>query len=305
MKLETTLATFSSKAGDPFSARVTEPVVMDGKTVIPIGTTVEGRVTKINEPRRIAGKPTIGIFPRKPGPSEWRPIHAERHRWLTPTPATAPTSTPKASSKAPAIDGKDITEIGMGTGGGMLIGGLADGGKGLLIGGAIGATVTVTHWLGKAPLRDASCRHELVMELNRPMTMTTPASRPIGAIESRGLDGPSFIAAGTPSSGEPHYLEPCTAALIHRPPADLPPPATPVRSILPPAGVDRQMVLPHTKTQAQPHGQQASELCVSLHFVDPAAEPRAATPAADETQNFGPAPARAPSVFVESVRIAI
>jgi len=35
MKLETTLATFSSKAGDPFSARVTAPVVVDGKTVIP------------------------------------------------------------------------------------------------------------------------------------------------------------------------------------------------------------------------------------------------------------------------------
>ena len=42
MKLETTLATFSSKAGDPFSARVTEPVVVDGKTVIPVGATVEG-----------------------------------------------------------------------------------------------------------------------------------------------------------------------------------------------------------------------------------------------------------------------
>src|SRR5271170_671754 len=63
MKLETTLATFSSKAGDPFSARVTEPVVMDGKTVIPIGTTVEGRVTKAEGPRRISGKPTIDIFP--------------------------------------------------------------------------------------------------------------------------------------------------------------------------------------------------------------------------------------------------
>src|SRR6202142_2818109 len=63
MKLDPTLATFSSKAGDPFSARVTEAVVMDGKTVIPIGTTVEGRVTKSTEPRRIAGKPTIAIFP--------------------------------------------------------------------------------------------------------------------------------------------------------------------------------------------------------------------------------------------------
>src|ERR1700678_1477157 len=65
MKLETTLATFSSKAGDPFSARVTEPVVMDGKTVIPIGTTVEGRVMKASEPRRIAGKTTTAIFPHQ------------------------------------------------------------------------------------------------------------------------------------------------------------------------------------------------------------------------------------------------
>src|SRR5580693_5871328 len=63
MKLETSLATFSSKAGDPFSARVSEPVVIDGKTVIPIGATVEGRVMKADGPRRIAGKPTIDIFP--------------------------------------------------------------------------------------------------------------------------------------------------------------------------------------------------------------------------------------------------
>jgi hypothetical protein len=43
--------------------------------------------------------------------------------------------------KGAGHDGKDMTEIGMGTGGGMLIGGLAGGGKGLLIGGAVGATV--------------------------------------------------------------------------------------------------------------------------------------------------------------------
>src|ERR1700693_6621582 len=63
VKLENTLSTFSSKEGDAFSGRVTEAVMLDGKTVIPVGATVQGRVTKVNEPRRIAGKPTIGIFP--------------------------------------------------------------------------------------------------------------------------------------------------------------------------------------------------------------------------------------------------
>ncbi|MFZ0143599.1 MAG: hypothetical protein WAL08_04540, partial [Candidatus Sulfotelmatobacter sp.] len=63
VRLETTLATFSNKAGDPFQARLTQAVVLNGKTLIPAGTMVEGRVTKVAEPRRIAGKPTIGILP--------------------------------------------------------------------------------------------------------------------------------------------------------------------------------------------------------------------------------------------------
>src|ERR1022692_3850522 len=63
VKLETTLATFSNKAGDPFQARLTQPVVLNGQTVIPAGAIVEGRVTRVSEPRRISGKPTIGILP--------------------------------------------------------------------------------------------------------------------------------------------------------------------------------------------------------------------------------------------------
>jgi hypothetical protein len=171
MKLETTLATFSSKAGDPFSARVTEPVVMDGKTVIPIGTTVEGRVTKTNEPRRIAGKPTIAIFPETlvlPNGDKFM-LNAT----LVDTNARHGTDVNQEGQfKGDGIDGKDLTEIGLGTGGGMLIGGLADGGKGFLIGGAIGATVTVTHWLGKHRSAMLPAGTELVMELSRPMRMT-------------------------------------------------------------------------------------------------------------------------------------
>src|SRR5271165_1223609 len=174
MKLETTLATFSSKAGDPFSARVTEPVVMDGKTVIPVGTTVEGRVTKATEPRRVAGRPTIAIFPENlvlPNGDRFM-LNAS----LVDTNARHGTDVnTEGQFKGAGHDAKDLTEIGMGTGGGMIVGGLADGGKGLLIGGAIGATVTVTHWLGKHRSAMLPAGTELVMELSRPMTMTTAA----------------------------------------------------------------------------------------------------------------------------------
>jgi hypothetical protein len=175
MKLETTLATFSSKAGDPFSARVTEPVVVDGKTVIPIGATVEGRVTKSNEPRRIAGKPTIAIFPEHlvlPNGDRFM-LNAS----LVDTNRRQGTDVNQEGQfKGAGHDGKDMTEIGMGTGGGMLIGGLAGGGKGFLIGGAIGATATVAHWLSKHRSAMLPAGTKLVMELNRPMTMAAASN---------------------------------------------------------------------------------------------------------------------------------
>ena len=63
VKLETTLATFSNKPGDLFQGQLIQPVVLNGRTLIPAGTRVEGRVAKVAEPRRISGRPTIKIIP--------------------------------------------------------------------------------------------------------------------------------------------------------------------------------------------------------------------------------------------------
>jgi hypothetical protein len=175
VKLETALATFSNKAGDPFSGRVTEAVMLDGKPVIPIGASVQGRVTKVSEPRRVAGKPTIAIFP------ESVVLPNGEHYMLNAT--LVDTSVHNGTDvndegqfKGKGHDGKDMIEIGMGTGGGMLVGGLIGGGKGVLIGGAVGATATVTHWLSKKNSAVLPAGTELVMELSRPLEMTAAAT---------------------------------------------------------------------------------------------------------------------------------
>ena len=171
VKLENALTTFSSKSGDPFSARVTEAVMLGGKPVIPVGATVQGRVTKTSEPRRIAGKPTIAILP------ETVVLPNGEHYMLNA--ALVDTSVRNGTDvnnegqfKGKGHDGKDMTEIGMGTGGGMLVGGLIGGGKGVLIGGAVGATATVAHWLSKRSSTMLPAGTELVMELSRPLSMT-------------------------------------------------------------------------------------------------------------------------------------
>ena len=175
VKLETTLSTGSNKSGDPFSGRITEPVVIAGRTVIPIGATVQGRVTKINEPRRISGKPTIGIFPE----TLVMP-NGERFMLNAPLVDTSLRSGTDVNSegqfKGSGQDGKDLIEIGMGTGGGMLVGGLIGGGKGLLIGGTIGATATVAHWLGKHRSASLPSGTELTLELSRPMSLSPAVS---------------------------------------------------------------------------------------------------------------------------------
>jgi hypothetical protein len=171
VKLENTLTTFSSKTGDPFSARVTEPVMLDGKTMIPVGSTVQGRVTKVDEPRRIAGKPTIGVFPETivlPSGEKYMlnaPLIDTNLRHGTDV-------NTEGQFKGEGRDGKDLTEIGLGTGGGMLMGGLIGGGKGILIGGAVGATATVAHWLSKRRSAALPAGTELLMELSRPLAMT-------------------------------------------------------------------------------------------------------------------------------------
>ena len=175
VKLENNLATYSSKTGDLFSARVTEAVLLDGKTVIPIGATVQGRVTQISEPRRIQGLSTIGIFPEAlVMPDGQRFVLSAA---LTDTDLDNGTSVNNEGQfKGKGHSGEDMAEFGIGTGGGMLIGGLADGGKGVVIGGAIGATATVVHWLGKKKSASLPAGTELVMELSRPLEMAPAAA---------------------------------------------------------------------------------------------------------------------------------
>jgi hypothetical protein len=171
VKLETSLSSSSSQSGDSFSARVVEAVTLDGRTLIPRGATVQGRVTTVAEPRRIAGKPTLGIMPETI-------VLPSGERYTLPailvdTDRRAGTDVNREGQfKGAGHGGKDLTEIGLGTGGAMLAGGLMGGGEGALIGGGIGAAATVAHWLSKRKSAALPAGTELVLELRRPMAMT-------------------------------------------------------------------------------------------------------------------------------------
>ena len=171
VKLETTLATFSNKAGDPFQARLTEPVVLNGNTVIAAGAMVEGRVTRVAEPRRIAGKPTIAILPEALVLPTGERFFLDATLVDTNIPGSDVNT--KGEFKGSGHDRRDELEAGGGTAGGMLIGGLVGGPIGVVVGGAIGAGSTGAHWLSKHRSATMPAGAVLTLEINRPLAMTT------------------------------------------------------------------------------------------------------------------------------------
>ena len=176
VRLDTTLATFSNKVGDPFRASITQPVVVNGQTLIPAGATVEGRVTKVTEPRRISGRPTIGILPEAVILPTGERYYLDAT--LTDTSIKGTDVNNEGQFKGSGHDRRDTIEQGGGAAGGMLIGGLVGGPVGILVGGAIGAGGTTGHWLGKHRSAIIPAGTELTLELNRPMTMTNSATQP-------------------------------------------------------------------------------------------------------------------------------
>jgi hypothetical protein len=176
VRLDTTLATFSNKVGDPFQAKVTQAVVVNGNTLIPVGATVEGRVTKVSEPRRISGKPTIGILPEAVILPTGERCFLDAT--LIDTSVSGTTVNSESQFKGKGHDKGNMIEIAAGTGGGMLVGGLIGGGPGVLIGGAVGAGATTVHWLVQHRSTKLPAGTQLTLELNRPMAMGAAAAAP-------------------------------------------------------------------------------------------------------------------------------
>lgn len=182
VRLETTLATFSNRVGDPFRGSITQPIVVDGKTVIPAGAAVEGRVTRIVAPRRISGRPTIGILPEAVVLPTGERYYLDATLTDTSVPGTGVNS--EGHFKGNGHDRHDTLIQSAGTGGGMLVGGLIGGPVGVLVGGAVGAGATTTHWLVKHRDTAIPAGTQLTLELNRPLMMTNQAA-PAPAAEAQ------------------------------------------------------------------------------------------------------------------------
>jgi hypothetical protein len=126
-----------SSSGDQFMASLTDPVVINGKTVLAKGTKVRGRVVDAKESGRVKGRASI----------ELRLTDIIRNNSKN-----VAISTKTFSAVAESTKKRDAAIIGGGAGLGAAIGAIAGGGKGAAVGAAVGGgagTGTVLATKGK------------------------------------------------------------------------------------------------------------------------------------------------------------
>jgi hypothetical protein len=179
VRLDTTLATFSNRIGDPFRGSITQAVVVNGQTLIPAGAIVEGRVTKLSAPRRISGKPTIGILPEAVIMPTGERYYLDAT--LTDTNIKGTDVSREGQFKGSGHDRRDTIIQGGGTAGGMVIGAIVGGPVGVAVGGAIGAGGTTAYWLAKRRSAILPAGTQLTLELNRPLMAAAPPAAPTEA----------------------------------------------------------------------------------------------------------------------------
>jgi len=121
--LDESLASNRNQAGDSFAASLSRPVMEDGKTIIPAGAHVAGRVIDAKDSGRLHVPARLSVALSS--------VEVDGKSYDIDTNTIGETG--KNHNK------RNLEFIGGGAAGGALIGGLAGGGKGALIGSAIGA----------------------------------------------------------------------------------------------------------------------------------------------------------------------
>lgn len=176
--LNDTLQTNKNQTGDAFTGVLEEPVEMEGKVLIPAGSTCSGVITKLVKGGTLKTSPEIGFIVTEV---------------TTPKGKTYAVAVDTVYKKGKAHTGREVGMIGGGAAAGAIIGGLLGKKKGAAIGAVAGAAAGT----GAAA---ATGRENLVypagltltFNLRKPVTVTVPEHQ---------LNPPTFETKKEASSG--------------------------------------------------------------------------------------------------------
>ena len=184
--------------GTPFTAQLTLDIVHMGRTVIPAGSYIHGRVTDVSAGRRIGGQSTIRLTP-----DEVVLPDSTHYRFRGIVTQTAGSNT-RTDAEGYVINrdhaGRTAAEYGLSAGSGAVLGAVVAGPVGAGVGGAIGAGVMTVHWLRERNAAVLPAGSQVTFGLSSALELT-PSSAAAPAMSTN--NGPTTHAV--PSSA---YVEP-------------------------------------------------------------------------------------------------
>jgi hypothetical protein len=123
VRVDASIDTRRNRAGDPFTATLSQPIEVEGRTVVPAGTEFSGHVTMAGASGRLKGRAALGLK-----------LDAFRLNGRE-----YPIQTTSVDRVSAAHKKRNAILIGGGTGLGAALGAIAGGPKGALIGAGAGA----------------------------------------------------------------------------------------------------------------------------------------------------------------------
>lgn len=156
VRLQNSVSSATSAPGDQFAAILDQPIVVDGETIAPTGAQVTGRVVAARRSGRLTHPGYLRIALAS----------------MTINGKTIPVQSSSVMVAGASHKKRNLAWIGGGAGGGALIGAIATGGTGALIGSAIGAAggTTAAYATGKKEVGFGTERR-LTFRLTRPVTI--------------------------------------------------------------------------------------------------------------------------------------
>jgi len=173
LKLLRPISTASARPGERFFATLTAPVEVDGRAIVPAGTSVTCQIDSTHAASRFSRKPSLSIKALS--------LHTPNGEVLDFSASVIDTATPhkldvdqEGRVRGKGFSPMDKAEMGSLAGVGLVAGAVIAGPEGLFIGTASGAALAAGHIAVKHHNLTLPAGTELIFELDGPATITHP-----------------------------------------------------------------------------------------------------------------------------------
>jgi hypothetical protein len=160
---------YNTAPNTPFSGKVTQDIMRNGKVIVPAGSELHGRVVYATSASRLHGGSTLHLRADEFVLPDGTRYHV--HAQVIDTQGSDTNAKGEGNIVPSAEVKRNLAVLGAGAGGGAMVGAAIGGGVGAIVGSAIGAGAATTHWLLVQRSANLPASSVLIFSLTDPMLL--------------------------------------------------------------------------------------------------------------------------------------